>query len=186
MQATATTSCQAVPQADSTSHQQTAAQPFPTWLVQQVQQMQRSNVLGQNDGQPDWVCIQSALSVLINMTHNNPAGCQAVVAAGGMRMALRLVSGSMQKQQFDSAVSPRRLQLQDRQHVLTDVGLITAALGLLINLVEECDESRQQMKGIQLEDTNPDTDILQLLCRLMQASCLFCCSHASFMILQPH
>ena len=171
MQAIASNSWQAVSQANSLGHESSAAQLFPTWLVQQIQQM--SSLFGQsqdNKQQPDWVCIQSALSVLINMTHNNPAGCQAVVAAGGMRMALRLVSSSMQIQQCDSVTSPGHLKLQDRNHVLTNVGLITAALGLLINLVEESDESRQLMKGMQLEHSGSDADILQLLCRLMQAS----------------
>ena len=85
-------------------------------------------------------------------------------------MALSLVSSSMQTQQCDSVASPGHLKLQDRDHVLTDVGLITAALGLLINLVEESDESRQLMKGMQLEKSDSGADILQLLCRLMQAS----------------
>ena len=171
MRAVACNSCQAVPQANSPDHPSSAAEPFPCWLVQQIQQMSSSLGLSQdNRQQPDWVCIQSALSVLINMTHNNPAGCQAVVTAGGMRMALSLVSSSMQIQRCDSAASPGHLKLQDRQHVLTDVGLITAALGLLINLVEESDMSRQQMKSMQLENSSSDIDILQLLCRLMQAS----------------
>ena len=171
MQEIASNSRQALSQANSLGHQSSAAEPFPTWLVQQIQHMSSLFSVSQdNMQQPDWVCIQSALSVLINMTHNNPAGCRAVVAAGGMRMALRLVSNSMQMQQCDSVASPGHLKLQDRHHVLTDVGLITAALGLLINLVEESDESRQLMKGMQLDKSNSDADILQLLCRLMQAS----------------
>ena len=171
MQEIASNSCQAVSQANTLSRQSSAAEPFPTWLVQQIQNMSSLSSLSQdNMQQPDWVCIQSALSVLINMTHNNPAGCQAVVTAGGMTMALSLVSSSMQTQQCDSVASPGHLKLQDRDHVLTDVGLITAALGLLINLVEESDESRQLMKGMQLEKSDSGADILQLLCRLMQAS----------------
>lgn len=172
VQPVASNSCQATSEASSPAQESSAAEPFPSWLVQQIQQM--SHVipsLSRDSGQqPDWVCVQSALSVLINMTHNNPAGCQAVVAAGGIRMALSLVSSSMQIQQCDSAASPGHLQLQDRQHVLTDVGLITAALGLLINLVEESDDCRQQLKAMYLENTDSSADILQLLCRLMQAS----------------
>lgn len=158
-------------QKDGTDHQTPAAQPFPTWLVQQIQQMQCVYGSSSDKGQqPDWACIQSALSVLINMTLNNPAGCQAVVTAGGMGMALRLVSSCMQKQHIASSASPRHVRVQDRQHVLTDVGPITAALGLLINLVEECEESRQQMKAMQLGSPSGNADILQLLSRLMQAS----------------
>ena len=167
----ASNSCQAVPQANSPGRQSTAVEPFPSWLVQQIRRLSSVLVPSQDSRQqPDWICIQSALSVLINMTHNNAAGCQAVVAAGGMRMALSLVSSSMQMQQCDSAASPADHKLQDRHHVLTDVGLITAALGLLINLVEDSDASRQLMKDMQLESCDPDADILQLLCRLMQAS----------------
>lgn len=172
VQAVASNSCQATSEASSPGHQSSAAEPFPTWLVQQLQQMSHllPSLSRDNAQQPDWVCVQSGLSVLINMTHNNPAGCQAVVAAGGMRMALSLVSSSMQIQQCDSAASPGRLQLQDRHHVLTDVGLITAALGLLINLVEESNDCRQQLKAMHLENTDSNADILPLLCRLMQAS----------------
>lgn len=174
-------------QGNGTGHQPPAAQPFPTWLVQQIQEMQCLHDSSSDKGQqPDWACIQSALSVLINMTHNNPAGCQAVVAAGGMRMALRLVSSCMQKQHFDSCASPQHVRVRDRRLVLTDVGPITAALGLLINLVEECDESRQQMKGMQLGSPYANADILQLLCRLMQASDIsMCFSHPS-LVLQLH
>lgn len=172
VQAIASNSCQAMPEANSPGHQSSAAERFPTWLVQQTQQM--SHVLPSlsrgKTPQPDWVCVQSALSVLINMTHNNPAGCQAVVAAGGISMALSSVSSSMQIQQCDSAASPGHLQLQDRHHVLTDVGLITAALGLLINLVEDSNDCRQQLKAMHLGNTDSNADILQLLCRLMQAS----------------
>lgn len=127
------------------------------------------------DGQPDWICIQSALSVLINMSHNNSTGCKAVVAAGGLAMAVDIVSNSMMKQDIcneaaAAIVTPGKALAQDRQHMLTDVGHITAALGLLINLVEDCSDSRQQLKAIQLQDSLPGADMLQLLCRLMQAS----------------
>lgn len=158
-------------QATGTSDQPPAAQSFPTWLVQQIQQMQcLHDSISDSGQQPDWACIQSALSVLINMTHNNPTGCQAVVAAGGMMMALSLVSSCVQKPNVVSLASPQHVRVQDRHHVLTDVGPITAALGLLINLVEDSAESRQQMKVMQLETSDSPADIQQLLCRLMQAS----------------
>ena len=168
-------SCKEPPEQHSHGNQPSAAQPFADWLVHQIQQMQLLGDPPRSDTQqPDWVCIQSALSVLINMTHNSPVGCQAVVAAGGMRMAVCIISQSMQRQEFgkatDVVATPEQVRLQDRQHVLTDVGPITAALGLLINLVEDCDDFRQQMKSMQSAKTGADTGMLELLCRLMQAS----------------
>ena len=149
-------------------------QHFPSWLVERIQQMQSASTQDDClDSQPDWSCIQSALSVLINMTHNNTTGCNAVVAAGGLQMGIDIVSSSMLKQDrsnkaADAVMTPRRATAQDRQHVLTDVGPITAALGLLINLVENCSGSRLQLKAMQLQDNQPGSDVLQLLCRLMQ------------------
>ncbi|KAL0041625.1 hypothetical protein WJX79_009899 [Trebouxia sp. C0005] len=67
-------------------------------------------------------------------------------------------------------VTPRRALAHTRQHVLTDVGPITAALGLLINLVENCNDTRQQLKAMKLQDSSPGGDVPQLLCRLMQVS----------------
>ena len=151
-------------------------QPFPAWLVQSVQHMQSASVPDpDSDKQPDWSCIQSALSVLINMSHNNTTGCEAVVAAGGLQMATDIISNSMLRHDMcdaatDGSVTPRRALAHTRQHVLTDVGPITAALGLLINLVENCSETRQQLKAMKLQHSSPSGHIPQLLCRLMQAS----------------
>lgn len=176
MQPAADSSCQVPPQQHSNGNQSSAAQPFADWLVHQVQQMQLPDHSSQGDTlQPDWVCIQSALSVLINMTHNNQVGCQAVVTARGMQMAVCMISQSIQRQELgckptDHLATPGQVRRQDRQHVLTDVGPITAALGLLINLVEDCTESRQQMKSMRPAENGADTNMLELLCRLMQAS----------------
>ena len=119
----------------------------------------------------DWSCIQSGLSVLINMTHNNTAGCQAVAAAGGLAMAVDIIVSCMQSQHNETAdaATPRRALAQVRQHVLIDVGPITAALGLLINLVESSTECREQLKRLQLPEHSPAENLQQLLCKLMQA-----------------
>ena len=151
-------------------------QPFPDWLVQSIQHMQSTSTPDPDgDNQPDWSCIQSALSVLINMSHNNTTGCEAVVAAGGLQMATDIISNSMLRHDMcgaatDGGVTPRRALAHTRQHVLTDVGPITAALGLLINLVENCNDTRQQLKAMKLQGSSPSGDVPQLLCRLMQAS----------------
>ena len=176
MQPLASTSCQeAGSRETSNGNLPSAAQPFPAWLVRQIQQMQSGDASPSDCQQPDWSCVQSALSVLINMTHNSPEGCAGVMTAGGMQMAVSIVSGSMQRQTLDcevadAAVTPRSACLHDRRHLLTDVGPITAALGLLINLVEDCADSRQQLKAMQLSGSSSDPGILHLLCRLMQAS----------------
>ncbi len=151
-------------------------QPFPDWLVQWIQHMQSTSTPDPDgDNHPDWSCIQSALSVLINMSHNNTTGCEAVVAAGGLQMATGIISKSMLSHDkcdaaTDGGVTPRRALAHTRQHVLTDVGPITAALGLLINLVENCNDTRQQLKAMKLQGSSPSGDVPQLLCRLMQAS----------------
>lgn len=156
-------------------------QPFPDWLVQSIQHMQSTSTPDPSvDNQPDWSCIQSALSVLINMSHNNTAGCEAVVAAGGLQMATDIISNSMLRHDkcdaaTDGGVTPRRALAHTRQHVLTDVGPITAALGLLINLVENCSDTRQQLKAMKLQDSSPGGDIPQLLCRLMQVNVQHTC-----------
>ena len=151
-------------------------QPFPDWLVQSIQHMQSTSTPDPDgDNHPDWSCIQSALSVLINMSHNNTTGCEAVVAAGGLQMATDIISNSMLRHDMcdaatDGGVTPRRALAHTRQHVLTDVGPITAGLGLLINLVENCNDTRQQLKAMKLQDSSPSGDVPQLLCRLMQVS----------------
>lgn len=159
---------------DDQQAESASGQPFPDWLVQQIQQLQSVSGL-ESAHQPDWSCIQSALSVLINMSHNNAVGCKAVVAAGGLQMAVGIVSSSMMRQDLcdttaDCAVTPRKALAQDRQQVLTDVGPITAALGLLINLVENCSGTRQQLKAMQLQDSTSVEDVPQLLGRLMEVT----------------
>ncbi|DBB08404.1 TPA: hypothetical protein ACH3X3_008557 [Trebouxia sp. C0006] len=164
-------------------------QPFPDWLVQSIQHMQSTSTPDPDgDNQPDWSCIQSALSVLINMSHNNTAGCEAVVAAGGLQMATDIISNSMLRHDMcdaatDGSVTPRRALAHTRQHVLTDVGPITAALGLLINLVENCSDTRQQLKAMKLQVCSLGADVPQLLCRLMQVSAS---SRRSSMSPSPH
>ena len=171
-------------------------QPFPDWLVQSIQHMQSTSMPDPDgDNQPDWSCIQSALSVLINMSHNNTAGCEAVVAAGGLQMATDIIYNSMLRHDMcdaatDGSVTPRRALAHTRQHVLTDVGPITAALGLLINLVENCSDTRQQLKAMKLQDRSLGADVPQLLCRLMQASVqhkrFFFCNSACTQLFHQH
>ena len=89
-------------------------------------------------------------------------------------MAVAIIVSIMQSQQASdkTAVTPTRAVAQVRQQVLTDVGPITAALGLLINLVESDMQCRQQLKVLQLQDDS------QLLCTLMQVRTSSCRMHA--------
>lgn len=118
--------------------------------------------------------MQTGLSVLVNITHHNPSGCEAVVNAGGLDMAVGVLSACLQPAKADNCppdvdcqTSPQSIS-QDRQRAVAHVGTLTAALGVLINLLESSDTERAALKRVQASDSS--SSVLQLLCRLMQAS----------------
>lgn len=164
------------PAASASSCQATSGTAFPSWLVQQMVLMQTElaghSLSQRQHGVLAWSCMQSGLSVLINMTHHNGFGCDAVVAAGGMQMAANVLTSSLTLTDASmdpgaAAVTTSQILLRDRQHVLAHVGTLTAALGLLINLVEASVAYRKQLKALQL---GCDDSTLHVLCRLMQVS----------------
>ena len=161
--------------------------PFPAWLVQLISQAARITQSALADGQHvsagiadhssrQWGCMQAGLSVLINMTHHNAAGCDAVMDAGGLHLAANMLSSSLEPNKLDDCLadgsaSQEESIARDRQHALAHVGTLTAALGLLINLLENSEENKKQLKEMQFADSSSGS--LQILCRLMQAS-MYC------------
>ena len=160
--------------------------PFPTWLVQLISQAASLAKPRAADGREQlspnsqhhsrqWGCMQAGLSVLINMTHHNAAGCVAVMDAGGLHMAANILASSLEPSKSDGCLADgsagqEECIARDRQHALAHVGSLTAALGLLINLLENSEGNRQQLKEMQLADSPNSSGALQILCRLMKAS----------------
>lgn len=166
---------------------------FPAWLVQHIQQAASSvrspagnGVVTEPQKGQHWTCMQAGLSVLVNMTHHNPSGCDAVVDSGGLHMAARVLVSSLQQPGSGACLTDKhagtgkvtvadRQQgiLTDRQHAVAHVGTLTAALGLLINLLEESEANRKRLKAMQSTELTSSGNVLQTLCRLMQAR--LCC-----------
>ena len=181
---------------------------FPAWLVQHIQQAASSarspagnGVVTEPQNGQHWTCMQAGLSVLVNMTHHNPSGCDAVVDSGGLHMAARVLVSSLQQpgsgacptgkhagrgqdtvtdsqpgmvtdRQQSVVTDSQQGMVTDRRHALAHVGTLTAALGLLINLLEESEANRKRLKAMQLTELTSSGDVLQTLCRLMQARLL--------------
>ncbi|XP_073268695.1 wings apart-like protein 2 isoform X2 [Populus alba] len=96
-------------------------------------------------------CLLTAIKVLMNLTNDNPIGCQQIAACGGLETMSSLIAGHFPlfsssisffgKMQEDSSSIP--LENQNDIH-LTDqeLDLLVAILGLLVNLVEKDGDNR--------------------------------------------
>ncbi|KAG6778717.1 hypothetical protein POTOM_015061 [Populus tomentosa] len=96
-------------------------------------------------------CLLTAIKVLMNLTNDNPIGCQQIAVCGGLETMSTLIAGHFpsfsssislvgEMQEDDSSIEPDN---QNDVH-LTDQELdfLVAILGLLVNLVEKDGDNR--------------------------------------------
>lgn len=83
--------------------------------------------------------------VLMNLTNDNPIGCQQIAAYGGLETMSLLIASHFRS--FSSSVSPSRDGFEsdhkdDRPLTDQELDFLVAILGLLVNLVEKDEDNR--------------------------------------------
>ncbi|KAI3928086.1 hypothetical protein MKW98_023687 [Papaver atlanticum] len=138
------------------------------------------------EGNPNLLsdCLLTAVKVLMNLTNDNPLGCQQIAACDGLETLSKLIVGHFPsfteciylcKQIKDSNMP----QSQKDKH-LTDqeLDLLVAILGLLVNLVEKDSQNRSRLACTSVslltseesEETETHTDVIPLLCSIFLAN----------------
>ncbi|KAK7309109.1 hypothetical protein RJT34_05588 [Clitoria ternatea] len=104
-------------------------------------------------------CLLTAVKVLINLTNDNPVGCQQIAANGGLEIMPFLIVGHFPS--FSSS-SPSFARIIENRH-LTDheLDFLVAILGLLVNLIEKDAHNRSRLAAV---------NVIQLLCTLFLAN----------------
>ncbi|KAL3519719.1 hypothetical protein ACH5RR_017868 [Cinchona calisaya] len=135
-------------------------------------------------------CLLSAVKVLMNLTNDNPMGCQQIAACGGLETLSSLIashfpnfctyvppSGSPRENGVSSISSAEVDHQNDRHLTDEELDLLVAILGLLVNLVEKDGLNRSRLAAIRvslpnlegLEEESP-TDLIPLLCSIFLAN----------------
>ncbi|XVE88009.1 hypothetical protein DITRI_Ditri19aG0034200 [Diplodiscus trichospermus] len=131
-------------------------------------------------------CLLAAVKVLMNLTNDNPLGCQQIAASGALETFSTLIASH-----FPSFYSylPRisameeaclSVELDDRNdRPLTDPELdfLVAILGLLVNLVEKDERNRSRLAAASVSLPNSvglreesDLSVIPLLCAIFLAN----------------
>ncbi|CAA7391011.1 unnamed protein product [Spirodela intermedia] len=132
-------------------------------------------------------CLLTAVKVLMNLTNDNPIGCQQIAACGGLDMLASLIGSHFPSFDFfqpvdnplDETISASKSSAHpgssESKH-LSDHGLdfLVAILGLLVNLVEKDNQNRSRLASASIpvvhsggrEDVGRRRDVISLLCSI--------------------
>ncbi|KAL8045869.1 hypothetical protein ABFS82_08G144000 [Erythranthe guttata] len=126
-------------------------------------------------------CLLTAVKVLMNLTNDNPEGCQQIGTCGGLEILSSLIAGhfpsfSLSLPHFgdvrEGGLSAKSSPLTDRE-----LDFLVAILGLLVNLVEKdgCNRSRLAAASVSLPnleglDSEDQSDLISLLCSVFLAN----------------
>ncbi|TKY59297.1 Wings apart protein-like [Spatholobus suberectus] len=130
-------------------------------------------------------CLLAAVKVLMNLTNDNPVGCQQIATYGGLETMSMLIAGHFPS--FNTSLSFAQIKenaaenTKDHQYDrhLTDheLDFLVAILGLLVNLVEKDSHNRSRLAaasvllpssvGLHQEVRK---DVIQLLCSIFLAN----------------
>ncbi|MED6183955.1 hypothetical protein PIB30_042696 [Stylosanthes scabra] len=129
-------------------------------------------------------CLLTAVKVLMNLTNDNPVGCQQIAAYGGLETMSMLIAGHFPC--FSSSMSFGQMKentssaedLQCDKHLDDhELDFLVAILGLLVNLVEKDDHNRSRLAAASVVlpssqglDHEARTDVIQLLCSIFLAN----------------
>lgn len=129
-------------------------------------------------------CLLTAVKVLMNLTNDNPIGCQQIAGCGGLETLSSLIarhfpSFSSRLPTFSELRDKSVIEIEDENdRHLTDQELdfLVAILGLLVNLVEKDGRNRSRLASTSvslpssegLEDEN--RDVIALLCAIFLAN----------------
>ncbi|XP_039070342.1 wings apart-like protein 1 isoform X2 [Hibiscus syriacus] len=131
-------------------------------------------------------CLLAAIKVLMNLTNDNPLGCQKIAASGAMETLSTLIASHFPlfcsylpraRKMEEASLS---VYLDDQSDVpLTDPELdfLVAILGLLVNLVEKDEQNRSQLAAASVSLPNSKGSregsrmaVIPLLCSIFLAN----------------
>ncbi|XP_059292098.1 wings apart-like protein 2 [Lycium ferocissimum] len=127
-------------------------------------------------------CLLTAVKVLMNLTNDNPMGCQQIAASGGLEALSALIASHFPSfsLHLDCNGSSKSTVGSDSDGHLSDQELdfLVAILGLLVNLVEKdgCNRSRLAAASVSLPGSEglfegeTQTDVIPLLCAIFLAN----------------
>ncbi|KAJ6377137.1 hypothetical protein OIU76_026164 [Salix suchowensis] len=131
-------------------------------------------------------CLLTAIKVLMNLTNDNPTGCQQIAACGGLETMSSLIAGHFPL--FSSSISffgemqenSLSIPLKNQNDIhLTDqqLDLLVAILGLLVNLVEKDGNNRSRLAATSVSLSSSEgsedesrKDVIPLLCSIFLAN----------------
>ncbi|KAL7130100.1 hypothetical protein ABFS83_13G111100 [Erythranthe nasuta] len=118
-------------------------------------------------------CLLAAVKVCINLTNDNPKGCQQIAKCGGLETFCSLIARHFPSNSSPTIDQPSDTRLTDREH-----DFLVAILVLLVNLVEKNRENRSKLVAarvslpriddLELEDQTDD--VISLLCSIFLAN----------------
>jgi hypothetical protein len=124
-------------------------------------------------------CLLAAVKVLMNLTNDNPVGCQQIAASGGLETLSSLIACHFPS--FSSCLPPFGIEsdIQNEKNLRPDQesDFLVAILGLLVNLVEKDGRNRSRLAAASvslpsldggLEDES--IDVISLLCSIFLAN----------------
>ncbi|KAI0746859.1 hypothetical protein C8Q80DRAFT_1104533 [Daedaleopsis nitida] len=98
-------------------------------------------------------CIESALRVLINLTHDDTLWCQSVLAEDlALPSIMRIVvSAQRQRRMYEKCVAAEQVSSDDADNAARCLDRLCLALGLLTNLVQATPDARHTIGGTLLD-----------------------------------
>ncbi|THG13481.1 hypothetical protein TEA_016765 [Camellia sinensis var. sinensis] len=134
-------------------------------------------------------CLLTAVKVLMNLTNDNPVGCQQIAACGGLETLSSLIAGhfpsfSLSLPPFseirENSLSMSSLEADHQiKSYLSDQELdfLVAILGLLVNLVEKDGYNRSLLAAVSVSlpsveglEEEKHRDVIPLLCSIFLAN----------------
>ncbi|KAL7213103.1 hypothetical protein ACSBR2_015752 [Camellia fascicularis] len=134
-------------------------------------------------------CLLTAVKVLMNLTNDNPVGCQQMAACGGLETLSSLIAGhfpsfSLSLPPFseirENSLSMSSLEVDHQiKSYLSDQELdfLVAILGLLVNLVEKDGYNRSLLAAVSVSlpsveglEEGKHRDVIPLLCSIFLAN----------------
>ncbi|GAU38472.1 hypothetical protein TSUD_64510 [Trifolium subterraneum] len=130
-------------------------------------------------------CLLTAVKVLMNLTNDNPIGCQLIAANGGLEAMSMLIAGhfpsfsssSSFAQIKENSLRTEKDHLCDRHLTDNELDFLVAILGLLVNLVEKDGRNRSRLAAASVLlpsteglDQEVRRDVIQLLCSIFLAN----------------
>ncbi|KAM3362379.1 wings apart-like protein 2 [Capsicum galapagoense] len=127
-------------------------------------------------------CLLTAVKVLMNLTNDNPMGCQQIAASGGLEALSALIASHFPSfsLHLDCNGSSKSSVGSDSACHLSDQELdfLVAILGLLVNLVEKDGGNRSRLAAASISLPGSEglfkgetqTDVIPLLCAIFLAN----------------